>query len=504
MQVPATTEPPKKKGIEEASPGEQALASLVVLCRSDFHAFAEFVIRDSRTNEPITQAPMHLEMHEAIEVTKRVIIMAHPESGKSTQIGVARVLWELGRDSSKLVALVGNTQDDAKKTLNLIKQYIEKSEELYLVFPNLKPGKIWRDDRITIAREAFSRDPTIQCVGYHGSIVGSRLDIVVVDDLLDHENTRTAHVRLELAKWFRSSVLTRLTASAWVAFLTNAWHRDDLAHEFERGGWKTLRYPVHDAAGVPTWPERWPRERIEQARIDMMNPNDFARSFECKARDDITKAFTPEAIDRCMKNGRGYGLVDFIDDDEIPEGAFIVHGVDVATSKIVRGAVSCVFTILVHRNGDRQVLAIKSGRWKGPELIAAMADAADRFGGVMLVENNGVQKFVVDVVQASDATISATVLPFETGSNKIDPATGIESMAAEFDSGRWIIPSGRDGKTLDPEVVAWLTECDDFDPLTHSGDRLMASWFARAYALRRLRRNRPGALDGSVRVSVIG
>jgi len=422
----------------------------------------------------------------------------------TSQIAIARVLWELGRDPTKQVAIIGNTQDAAKKTLSAIKLYIEKSEELRAVFPGLVPGKLWRDDKIEIARPTISKDPSIQCVGFHGQIVGSRVDIVVADDLLDYENTRTAYTRTDVSKWFRSSVMSRLSARAWVAFLTNAWHRDDLAHELERDGWKTLRFPVWDREKRPTWPERWPIERIRQSQIDM-GPNDFARSFECKPRDDTAKIFPEEAIERCTKNGRGYRLVDFLDDDELEEGTIIVHGVDIATSRRATGAVSCVFTLLVHPNGERQPIAIRSGRWSAKELLSALRDAAERFGGVAVVEDNGAQKFVVDVAQNADEEIPIPVLPFATGRNKVDPVTGIEGMAAEFDAGRWIVPSGRDGKTLDPEIRAWLLELDDFDPATHAGDRLMASWMARTYALRRLRKRRPGVDDaGDVRVSVIG
>jgi hypothetical protein len=58
------------------------------------------------------------------------------------------------------------------------------------------------------------------------------------------------------------------------------------------------------------------------------------------------------------------------------------------------------------------------------------------------------------------------------------PEFGIESMAVEMAGSKWIIPS-RNGRAISAEMEAWIGEMLFYDPASHKGDRLMASWFAR-------------------------
>jgi hypothetical protein len=62
---------------------------------------------------------------------------------------------------------------------------------------------------------------------------------------------------------------------------------------------------------------------------------------------------------------------------------------------------------------------------------------------------------------------------FTTGKNKPDPRYGVSSLATELEAGQWVLSPD------EPELVAWKAECMNYSPGTHTGDRLMASWFAR-------------------------
>ena len=44
-------------------------------------------------------------------------------------------------------------------------------------------------------------------------------------------------------------------------------------------------------------------------------------------------------------------------------------------------------------------------------------------------------------------------------------------------AGAWVIPNH--DKVMHPEVAEWVDEMLYYDPRAHTGDRLMASWFAR-------------------------
>lgn len=161
----------------------------------------------------------------------------------------------------------------------------------------------------------------------------------------------------------------------------------------------------------------------------------------------------------------------------IPPGCAVYTGVDLAIQQHSGADLTVFFTILVHPDGTREVLNIESGRLAGPEIVQKIQQIHHRYQGIVYVENNAAQDFIVQFTRYGSAV---PVKPFTTGRNKAHPEFGVEGLAAEMAAGKWIIPSG--GGRLHPEVDAWINELLYYDPRSHTGDRLMASWFAREAA----------------------
>lgn len=454
-----------------------ARAAFQALARDDAATFIEYVLRDELTGEPVVLAdPMHFKWHDLADKHDRLILLSHVEAGKTTSLSVGRVLWELGRKPSQRVAIVSNTSGQAQKIVRAIAGYLERSLPLREVFPKLRPGKAgpWTTTQLTVDRHTNAKDPSVQACGVHGSIVGARIDLLILDDLLDYENTRTSAARDDVWDWVHSSLFGRLTEDARVIAVGNAYHRDDLLHRLERNKqmWSTYRFPVVSADGKPSWPARWSLQRIAQKR-DELGPVEFARQMLCQARDDADARFKREWLDICLRRGQGRSLVNAL--PNIPAGCAVYTGVDLAVQQHSGADLTVLFTILVHPDGTREVLNIESGRLAGPEIVQRIQQVHHRYQGVVIVENNAAQEFILQFTRQASAV---PIKPFTTGRNKAHPEFGVESLAAEMAAGKWIIPSGPGGK-LQPEVDAWVNEMLYYDPRSHTGDRLMASWFAR-------------------------
>lgn len=490
------------------------------VAREDASHFCRYVLRDERDGKRIKQAPMHKRWHEILDQHDRVIFWSHVEGGKSTQLAVGRVLWELGRNPNLRVAVISNTSDMARKITRQIGQYIEKSAELHDVFPHLvptdDPNLTWKAQSLTIKRPVTTRDPSVQAAGVHGNIQGSRIDYLVIDDVLDYENTRTPGPREDLFGWIKSIVIPRLTEHARVIIVGNAWHPDDLMHRLERDPhYKAFRFPVIDEGGVLTWPERWPIERVERAKLEY-GPLEYARQLLCQARDDTSARFKKEWVDLCTRAGRGKELLENVDAylaelaahgdlsaeeyDRIAQNvealeaverlaqplqsihgvAGVFTGVDLAVQRGDSNDLTALFTIGVNRRGVRRVLDVRSGRWTGPEIVDQIIDVHRLFGSIVVVENNAAQDYMLQFVRHQTAV---PVVPFTTGRNKAHPEFGVESLATELANGKWVIPCEYDEatkrETLNPELTEWVKELLFYDPREHVGDRVMASWFAR-------------------------
>lgn len=444
------------------------------LSRTDVNTFIEFVMRDG--TKPVWQAPIHEEMQKLADDHDRLIVWGFVESGKSSQLAVGRTLWALGRNPSLRIAILSSAQSvqSSKISVALMKM-IESSEELHLVFPDLRPGSLWGHSKFTVRRKGFSTDPTVQTTSINtSSLTGSRIDLMIIDDAVTHDNSLTQDMRDTVFNHMISSaVLGRVTKGGQVIWLGNAYHPEDAMHRMARmGGWHFAKFPVMDQQGNPLWPDHWDHQRIEKKRSET-TPDEFARQMMCVARDDAAGRFKREWINRCMDRGAGKSLANSL--GYLPPGYAVYTGVDLGHRKQAGADWTCFFTIVLHPDETREVISIETGRWAGNEIVSRLIDHHNRYGSIVFVENNGAQQYIVDFTK----NISAVpVVPLFTGKNKTHPDNGIEGMAVEISNAKWIIPSYGEHRAH-PEIEQWVSDMIYYDPKSHAGDRLMASWIAR-------------------------
>lgn len=400
----------------------------------------------------------------------------------SQQIAVGRVLWELGRNPNLRIVVISATEHLAKKLITTVRQYIDRSPELRLVFPHLhatpkRSGQPWSTTALTVERSVIAKDPSIQAASLGSNILGSRVDVLVLEDVLTVKNTRTPTQLEEVYRWITGTPFGRLSEDARVWAVTNAWHpKDAMERLVSERGFRGYRFPVTDQNGVPSWPERFSPRRLAAIRRDL-GTVEYTRQMLCVSRDDAEAIFRREWIDVGLTNGRGYSLVREIEPEDMPPGYAIFHGVDLAVSKATSADLTAFFTILLHPGGQRQVINIEAGRWSGPEIVRHVQQLHERYGGLFVVENVAAQDYILQF--AAELT-RAQIRPFTTGANKVDPSYGVQSLAAELEAGWWIVPSPDvSGAPLEGEVEAWVSEMVGYDPARHTGDRIMAAWFAR-------------------------
>lgn len=486
MPDPITTE-------EVIASTRLAAMRVVAIAREDPATFVEYVVRDEQTGQAIKLAPMHQAWHDLISEHRALVIHAHVEAGKSQQIAVGRVLWELGRNSNLHMGIISSTSDRAEAFLRAVAEYIDRASrgtcpELAEVFPNLRPSTDpsmpWTTNSITVERGVVSANPSVKAYGVEALVPGPRLDFVVMDDILTMENTRTQAQRDTLWTRLTSTLFTRLTPGSRVVCVGNAWHPDDALHRMvDLAKFHHARFPVLDANGEVTWPVRWTHERVEEFRV-VLGSLEFARMLMCVARDDATARIQRDWVDRCLRRGQDLKLTYAYTDK--PPGR-VYTGMDLAISKKDTADKCALFTLLTHQNGDREVVNVENGRWSAKEILERLRNVVRRYGGIAYVESVGMQDFVVQVARepGKEDEPLPPVYPFVTGAKKHDPVVGVESIAAELEAARWIIPSRLVGDVLvgaTPAINEWIAELLAFDPNGHTGDSLMASYFAREAA----------------------
>jgi hypothetical protein len=222
-----------------------------------------------------------------------------------------------------------------------------------------------------------------------------------------------------------------------------------------------------------------------------MTSVEWNRQYMCNPRSDEDGVFKQEHIENALQRGNGHPglnsprmtnghLIARGISGNVPSRYRIYVGVDLGIRVKDSADPTVIFVVAEHNDGIRslEVLNIESGKWHGDEIIRRIVSAGERFQATaILVEDNAAQKFLVD---SAKHRTKIPIRGFTTGRNKINPEYGIEAIAGEMEKGRWIIPN-EDGK-VDRETAGWIREMLDYDPKSHTGDALMASWLAREAA----------------------
>ncbi|MCK5641011.1 MAG: hypothetical protein KAJ19_09450, partial [Gammaproteobacteria bacterium] len=128
----------------------------------------------------------------------------------------------------------------------------------------------------------------------------------------------------------------------------------------------------------------------------------------------------------------------------------------------------------------------------GPEILSKAYEIHHRYQCMFMVENNAAQDYILQFARVDPRGL-LPMRAFTTGRNKAHPEFGIESLATELYNGMWIIPNT--GGETHPEVLEWINEMLYYSPAAHTGDRLMASWFAREAVRAGLIKAETGRLD---------
>jgi hypothetical protein len=227
---------------------------------------------------PITPAPHHwlwlrLMCDERID---KLLIIAPPESAKTTWTISAYLGCRIGFYPEQSV-IIGSVSGDVAEKRSMSLRAVVETPEWQASFPGVLPvraksGFKWETNEWSLAPKGEPRPgrlhPTISAYGTGGSVIGSRADLVVADDLVDFDNSRTAHQRNLVETWLHTSLLSRRKSRTGRAIMIgNAWHHEDIYAKARReGGWVvchiSLLSDTNTVYANLSYPDNWPFETL--------------------------------------------------------------------------------------------------------------------------------------------------------------------------------------------------------------------------------------------------
>ncbi len=253
-------------------------------------------------------------------------------AGKSTLCTVTKSIHLLLKDPNLRICIASKTSTAAEVFLREIKAHFEENERLIELFGEYyDPRKVnkWDAGEIEVLpRTSRDKEASITCIGVGAMAIGKHYDILIPDDLVDEDNSRTKHQRDKVKTWYYK-VLDPTLEPPDVTMehrgethrLGTRYHFDDLyghleAHELSE---RTQTIPALDEHGRSPWPEKYPPEWFANKR-KKSGLIIFNSQYQCD-----TEAMKGEIFqyDDCL----------IIKRSEVPSELRVFMGVDLAISQ---------------------------------------------------------------------------------------------------------------------------------------------------------------------------
>ncbi|MHA2265832.1 MAG: terminase large subunit domain-containing protein, partial [Candidatus Thorarchaeota archaeon] len=222
--------------------------------------------------------PHQIEWLRFIIDSPASLLLAPRGHGKST-IMYCFVVWSVCMDPGIRILLAAHKEELANTRAREIQRALER-KDIQEKF-NIQPGKPWRVDYFFFKEK---RHPVVQTVAKQAGMTGGRYDIVVFDDLLTVENSRTEKRRAQLQEWINSEVVPALDPSPKrkeIVVGTRKNVEDWYSEILEMPDFKHMVYrlfEMSDGKKIYLWPERFDEEEELRLRT-RMQPDQFAREY---------------------------------------------------------------------------------------------------------------------------------------------------------------------------------------------------------------------------------
>jgi hypothetical protein len=199
---------------------------------------------------------------------KRLLLQAFRGAGKSTLVGLFAA-WIIKKKPDIRILTLSADAALARKMVRNVKRIVEKHPKL----PPLKPKKpdLWGSEQFTVKRKSELRDPTMLARGIDGNFTGSRADVVICDDVEVPGNSDTPAKRRALREKLGEIEFVLVpggfqlyigTPHTYYSIYAGAPRPDIGETRAFLGEFDRETYPIRDAEGKPTWPDRYGEKEI--------------------------------------------------------------------------------------------------------------------------------------------------------------------------------------------------------------------------------------------------
>lgn len=436
--------------------------------------------------------PQQVELVRELEAVKEreiVLVLIYPEAGKTATIE-DWLCKKIGENPDIRVTYLGESTDLAKKVLSYIKGRMTEPDWLeyqrdygpFYIQGQEAEGKPWTQSYITVNKASHAeRDYTIQCRAVTSRAYGSRIDLLIGDDIQSRETYSQTD---KILSHLRQTYFTRGKRMTMVFVGTRIGPGDVYERLIEEGLIDRLIELQAAVGDEPKYPESWAdrddyetdEEWLEAARLNMarirhhVGPEVWETSYQQRPRSNQLASFTDDLIAQA-KSERVI--------TPPTRGTFVTLSLDPAL-----GGMNALLAS-EYRLDSLQLIDLQTDEAlsQTEQIIERIQQLATMYRPTQLViEKNAFQRGLANDYRLAEvaARHGFLIRHHETGRNKTDPTLGVAAMAGGFIAHEIDIPWGDDTtrsrfKPLIDQLSNWRP---NIPTRMLKQDAVMALWFA--------------------------
>ena len=309
----------------------------------------------------------HKEWFEMERANEEDLCLGPRGFAKSTVRVVIFTIVCLIEDPNDSILITSDTGFQAVHFMSEIKTILESNMELRILYPHLAPGKKWTDSEITIrGMTQVRKEASVTALGYGGALTGLHFKKIIVDDIVDFENSRTEHQRKKLLEWL-GLTLRPMLAPRGGQFHWNGtrYHPKDLYGIQLEAGFITNEnsHRAIKESGIALWPEYFPVEALMKIRS---KPEVGSLRFDAQYQNDT----------KLMSAGKLFKRIYFQYFNKTPQGHYITstgkrfniedlqifQTCDLATSKKTTADYFAILTFGIDKEGNFYIFDVYRAR----------------------------------------------------------------------------------------------------------------------------------------------
>ena len=481
---------------ENWSQGEEVLELL-----ANFSSFRNKYFA-TETGEKYETADFHLNwienIEDSIENGKELLILSPPRHGK-TELLIHFAVFQIMKNPNIRIMWVGGNEDIAKNAVASVLDQLDENDRLKEDFcppgksfkPDNRSGKNWSQNQFTVGTRTVPgiKSPTMVAVGKGGKILSRDCDLIIADDIEDHQTTMQPGARENTRQWWTTTLSSRKEEHTAVVVIGSRQHSDDLYHHLlSNESFMTIVETAHNiTCNLPDHLQEehqecmlWPGKRTYKWLMSRMQAAEttggrqiYEMVYYNQAYVEGTQIFTMDMIDQCMRPDLSIG--------QIPGSLHLVAGLDPASS----GYQAAVLWGINAMKGELFLIDIENRQGGGVKhALQIMSDWYQKYDlQHWIIEENGFQTAIRQDDKIKDFVLRGgiTMQGHITGKNKHDPMYGVGSMAGLFEAQKIFLPTGNSESLA--KVNSYRQQLLYFDgkPVStrnkEKTDLVMAAWF---------------------------